>query len=591
MKKANKTAIIVLALFLTITIFPNAANADACSNAVTQFNAAYQHYIELVESKGYTDPATIAAKNAYEETSRLRDEACEVTQITLCGDGVCEGKEDKVNCPEDCGEVIEPPPNEWDKTPEECNQICVNACDGNNDPDAPNWLQACYADCKDRCGLTTEECGDGVCTEDELKYNDCPEDCDECKDDSDCVKGEECVLGACTTKQDEYQFAFNTVFAKRDKFYANGKGQVQLEFHAQKKEIQNGVQTWVDASELSVSFTINRDSGGMTGVALGELSKQNAVTDSRGRATLAYTAPFIFAKSGAFIGSGQISASIRGTVEKNGKRLGGGAYYLEIHPPVYIEQLKANPSDVDEHGKGGVYFRIKDSLKLEKTVEFKTRRDEASFSIDGPFTATAEKKGSGEKFDLYVKPVTGVRSIDMEDLTEWADIYENMKKNILIDCALIGGNSMFGRIPGVGTPLQKWAGDNVLRTVIRTPATYGGGYLTGGTTAQTGTKIGEARTGTEAALYSATIALDGVAIGLGILMGTWKMEEGMSNGKDLLLSTSVNFLKEVVVANAKAHRVANAKITYYPRTIRVNVKDIDGYEVHGWVPFYVLRYE
>jgi len=104
---------------------------------------------------------------------------------TVCGDGICNGDEDYMNCPDDCN------------APGECADGEVSDC-ADDDCCPESWIGDGYGDCEDQaygCDLTCYDndggdcvdpfCGDGVCNGDETEAT-CPEDCESTGTCSDC---------------------------------------------------------------------------------------------------------------------------------------------------------------------------------------------------------------------------------------------------------------------------------------------------------------------------------------------------------------------------------------------------------------------
>ncbi|MBI4602220.1 MAG: hypothetical protein HY721_09690 [Planctomycetes bacterium] len=98
--------------------------------------------------------------------ARMTNRDCEPT----CGDGVCEGGENRFGCPDDCppacGDRICDPDEDEDSCPADCRPPTPPTCDGRCDGSLDRIL--CPCDCN--------ECGDGLCCPGEDRFT-CSRDC------------------------------------------------------------------------------------------------------------------------------------------------------------------------------------------------------------------------------------------------------------------------------------------------------------------------------------------------------------------------------------------------------------------------------
>ena len=100
---------------------------------------------------------------------------------TSCGDGACNGNEGSTNCPDDCGtscgDGVCNPPESSILCPADCGTDCGDSvCNGNEGTTS----------CPEDCG---SNCGDGACNGSESS-NSCPEDCGVICGDGTCNGGE-----------------------------------------------------------------------------------------------------------------------------------------------------------------------------------------------------------------------------------------------------------------------------------------------------------------------------------------------------------------------------------------------------------------
>jgi len=551
-------------------------------------------------------------------------------------------------CPEDCpcseGWVCNPssPDSDewgcvWQDTKEQCG-------------DGSCSLGECYEGCIEDC-LIEDCCGNYSC--DSIIGEDmetCPDDCfAECEDHYDCYAGQKCDGGECvdmgpgeciiaqdcevTAPQianpvcsnglciegEEYRFSLSPAAGERSMFYSNGKGKEYLAFHAQKMVVGEDTIEWVDAPGLTVSFSMQKGAGGSYSTPLGTLNGDE-VTDEQGMAYATYVAPYIRPTSPDFYTSKAINVMIMARANKEGKNLGGADYDIKLYPPIRITAFKAVPLEIDEKGKGLIEFKVEDFLNSEKTAYFETRHAESSFELGGPFTTTGTKKSTGEKFNIYIEPIEGIRSINMDDLSENREILKNIMSSVKKDMAVSVGTGGFdllktalkggkgkvitelGRVKSV----SKWMGEDSGKAVIeyvKSPGTYFGGYIVAeGVAGEAGsvekgekdgaaTGLGGARNSQESAMYVCALAVDGASVAIGIITAPLDLAPGVGQAKDFVVSASLNTIKELALAAAKDYRVGNARMRYYPRVIRARVEDIDGFEVTAWTQFYVRRYE
>jgi hypothetical protein len=130
---------------------------------------------------------------------------------TVCGNGTCDGNEDCLGCPDDCGEC-EPfcgdgaCDTDADETCATCAKDCggcpITCGDGKCDIDE---LETCLG-CPEDCGVCPPVCGDGTCETGVESCQSCESDCGACSScgNGTCDDGEDCNscagdCGACPT--------------------------------------------------------------------------------------------------------------------------------------------------------------------------------------------------------------------------------------------------------------------------------------------------------------------------------------------------------------------------------------------------------
>ncbi len=497
----------------------------------------------------------------------------------------------------------------------------------------------CSAGCVEDC-MIGDCCGNEGCNreigEDELT---CPEDCQgkTCETFSDCFTGYTCRNGECVplgagqcdiaadcaetaphikhpvcdngicVEGEQYKFSLESFVAgARDKFYSNGKGMAFLVFHAQELvETDDGME-WVDAPGLAVDFLLQKGAGGLYDMPLGSIEADEEATNEEGRIYATYTVPFISATSQDFYRTESIRITIMARAKKEGESLGGADYSIKLYPHIRIKAFKASPLNIDEQGKGLIAFRVEDPLGYLKTAEFYTKFAEASYDISGPFTTTETTESNGDDFDIYIKPIPGIRSINLNDFPETRDIVKNISKSVGKDMAIsitVGGfqlakegkKAIMG-LKNIGK-VDKWVidkGGSAVKAYIKAPGTYPAGVLTAqglGDDQGAASGLGGSRSGAETAMYTCALAVDGASIYIAIVTAPLDFVPGVSQAKDLVVSLGTNTIKELAIAAAKTYRVGNAKERYYPRAIRAILTDVDGFEVTAWTHYYVRRYE
>jgi hypothetical protein len=129
------------------------------------------------------------------ETTTPPDIPGEAVPVLSCGDGTCDGGEDCLTCPDDCGEC---PPfcgNGTCDEGEDCS-TCPGDC-GECPPGCGDGQcignESCSS-CPDDCGVCPPECGDGQCNGEET-CSTCPGDCGQCPPgcgDGQCIGNESC---------------------------------------------------------------------------------------------------------------------------------------------------------------------------------------------------------------------------------------------------------------------------------------------------------------------------------------------------------------------------------------------------------------
>ncbi|MBN2367588.1 hypothetical protein JXC34_01105 [Candidatus Woesearchaeota archaeon] len=379
---------------------------------------------------------------------------------------------------------------------------------------------------------------------------------------------------------------------EESKLYANGISKRLITFKAEKKVDTVEGPTWVPAENVKVTFRLQRLRGGSYFSPLGSLSNEEITTDKDGDAFVIYTAPFDGPYGGSIASTGHMDIEVVASAKDGKKNIGNPRSYMSIYPPIRIEPVEVSAKDrlVDENGKGLIKVRIIDPLDRSKTVHFRLGPpvDELSFFPEGPFDYDMVYEAyKGDDFDIYIQPVEGERSIDLDDIATHAEIWDKIGEGVWRDTKIIARGIILRNLPIIGDILQRIQECGPIGKAVGTPSNYVWGKIALETSMEMGEKMGETSDIGERMFYAVPIITNGVWYSVGLI--SWDLPGGEI--ANFGFSVTTNTLNEYVLASVQPYLINTAQEKYYFRQVYLDVVDEDGYHLRTQTYYFVRRYE